>query len=86
MVEIKEPREGYVQVAGVPWLARMIDKARLDAAGVIDQLDLEYPCPMDRGLLQQLGIDGKEFQHIATTAQTDDEIIEELKKRNAIKL
>ena len=80
----KEPREGYVQVAGIPWLARMIDKARLEAAGEIEEYDLEYPCPMDRGLLKQLGIEGKDFQNIVVNALNDDEIVTELKKRNAL--
>ncbi len=84
MAEIQEPREGYVTVAGIPWLARMIDKARLEAAGVIDELDLEYPCPMDQQLLQKLGISGKAFQEIATQNQSDQAIVDELKKRNAL--
>lgn len=80
----KQPREGFVQVAGIPWLARMIDKARLEATGDIEQFDLDYPCPMDRGLLQQLGLSGKEFQQIVMSHETDDGIVAELKKRNAI--
>ncbi len=84
MAATKEPRPGHVQIAGIPWLARMIDKARLDAAGEIEPFDLEYPCPMDQQLLHQLGLKGDEFQQIAVDAKTDEEIIEALKKRNAI--
>jgi hypothetical protein len=59
----------------------MIDKARLEAAGTIDVLDLEYPCPMDRSLLSQLGLDGKTFQQIAVSADSDEAILAELKSR-----
>lgn len=79
MPTAQEPRSGSVTVAGVPWLARMIDKARLEAEGTIEQLDLEYPCPMDQGLLRQLKIDGKTFQQIATSSKNDDEIVQKLK-------
>jgi hypothetical protein len=86
MADIKEPREGYVQVAGIPWLARMIDKARLQAQGQLEPLDLDYPCPMDRGLLQQLGIGSNDFQQIVVSSESDDQIVEELRKRNALKV
>lgn len=79
--DAQEPRSGGVVVGGIPWLARMIDKARLEASGQIDIFDLEYPCPMDRGLLSQLGLDGKTFQQIAVNAASDAEILTELKKR-----
>jgi hypothetical protein len=75
----KEPRDGSVSIAGIPWMARMIDKARLEAAGEIEQFDLDYPCPMDRRLLNQLGIDGKTFQQIAVENQDDAVIVEKLK-------
>ncbi len=81
----KEPRAGSVQVAGVAWLARMIDKARLDAQGEIEQYDLEYPCPMDRGLLRELGLSGEEFQQIVMSSENDEEIVAALKERDAIK-
>ncbi len=78
-----EPRSGSVPVGGIPWLARMIDKARLEAAGEIEPFDLEYPCPMDSGLLSRLGVDAKTFQRIAVNAKTDEEILAELKKIGA---
>jgi hypothetical protein len=75
-----EPRSGQISVGGIPWLARMIDKARLEAAGEIDQYDLEYPCPMDQGLLRQLGLDGKTFQQIAVNAKNDAEVLSALQQ------
>ncbi|MCE3234315.1 MAG: hypothetical protein K0Q50_495 [Vampirovibrio sp.] len=78
-----EPRSGNVEVGGISWLARMIDKARLEAAGEIEQYDLEYPCPMDQGLLRQLGIDAEIFQNIAVSASTDEQVVFELERVGA---
>ncbi len=75
-----EPRDGNVQVGGIGWLARMIDKARMEAKGEIEQYDLEYPCPMDQSLLRQLGVDGKVFQNIAVSASTDEQVLFELER------
>jgi hypothetical protein len=69
------PREGSVTLGGHPWLARMLDKARLDAAGEIEPYDLEYPCPMDQRCLSKLGIDAKTFQSIAVDHKTDAEVL-----------
>lgn len=80
---MKEPREGSVQVGGISWLGRMIDKARLEAAGQIEKLDLEYPCPMDQQLLRQLNVDAKTFQNIAVSANTDEQILFELQRIGA---
>lgn len=79
----KEPRGGSIEVEGVSWLARMIDKARLQKAGEIEQFDLEYPCPMDQGLLRQLNITSELFQQIAVSANNDETVVKELKKAGA---
>lgn len=79
MTAQSEPRSGNITLGGYPWLARMIDKARLEAQGIIDDFDLEYPCPMDRNLLGQLGVDARIFQQIAVNAKTDQEILDQLK-------
>lgn len=75
---VPQPRQGSVSLGGHPWLARMLDKARLDAQGTIGELDLVYPCPMDQRLLQQLGIAATTFQAIATTHTTDEEVLQAL--------
>lgn len=75
------PREGYVVLAGKPWLARMIDKARLSAEGLLEALDLDYPCPLDQRLLRELGMDGQTFQAIVVSCQTDQAIIEALEAK-----
>lgn len=78
MIDPNEPRSGGIILAGLPWLARMIDKARLSASGEIEAYDLEYPCPRDQGLLSQLGIEAETFQQIACQSKTDTEILEKL--------
>lgn len=78
-----EPRAGSEQMGGIPWLARMTDKARLQAAGQLEQYDLDYPCPMDQNLLRQLGIDSDIFQRIAVSASTDAQILFELQRIGA---
>lgn len=79
----QEPRSGAVEVGGIGWLGRMIDKARLEAAGEIAQFDLDFPCPMDRNLLSQLGLDSKTFQKIAVEQSSDDAILSEMKAAGA---
>lgn len=79
----KQPRDGSVMVGGHPWMGRMIDKARLDAAGEIEAFDLVYPCPMDRQLLGRLGVDAPMFQRIATQNETDEAIVKALQEAGA---
>ncbi|MEM0952395.1 MAG: DUF5069 domain-containing protein [Cyanobacteria bacterium P01_H01_bin.74] len=79
----KAPRDGHVSIDGTPWLARMIDKARLERTGEIVQFDLDFPCPMDRQLLSKLGIDAKQFQEIAVTSPDDASIVKALKVAGA---
>lgn len=78
-----EPRSGSTQVGGISWLARMIDKARLEKAGEIDQYDLEFPCPMDQNLLRELGVEATVFQNIAVSSSTDEQILFELERVGA---
>lgn len=72
------PRPGYIKVGGFTWLGRMIDKARLRAAGLGDYI---YPCPSDRQLLQQLGLTSNDFLAIIHRAATDDEVLGALQAR-----
>lgn len=80
---MSEPRSGNVEVGGISWLARMIDKARLEAAGEIEEFDLDFPCPMDQRLLQKLGVEAKVFQNIAVSSTTDEQILFELQRVGA---
>ncbi|MFM7468772.1 MAG: DUF5069 domain-containing protein [Vampirovibrionales bacterium] len=62
---IPEPRSGGITLEGLPWLARMTDKARLQPTGALTILDLDYPCPMDQQLLRKLQLTGESFQALA---------------------
>jgi hypothetical protein len=80
---MEAPRSGDIRVGGLPWLARMIDKARLSESGQIEQYDLEYPCPMDQSLLRDLGVDAETFKGIAVSASTDEQVLFELQRVGA---
>lgn len=71
-----EPRGKDVVIGGIPWLARMIDKARAEANGTIE--DYIYPCPKDQELLQKLGISAEEFLQLVVENKSDEEIIAKL--------
>lgn len=74
-----KPRGRDVVIGGIPWLARMTDKARAKAAGTIG--DYIYPCPQDQKLLAQLGLSGEEFLKIAVEARSDAEVVDAVKAR-----
>ncbi len=75
-----KPRGRDVVIGGIPWLARMTDKARAKAAGTIG--DYIYPCPVDQRLLRELGLTAEEFQAIALQAKTDEEVVELVRQRS----
>lgn len=75
-----KPRGRDVVIGGVPWLARMADKARAKAEGTIGEYI--YPCPMDKRLLDASGVSAEAFLEIATSAASDEALAEEFKKRS----
>ncbi len=77
MAEAFKPRARSLVIGGIPWLARMIDKARAEADGTIGEYI--YPCPIDQRVLGELGISPEEFTEIATSASGDAEIIERVR-------
>ena len=52
----EEPAPMDAQLAGYPWLPRIIDKARASQAGTLGTY-YRYPCPIDTACLSLLGID-----------------------------
>ncbi|NLY11964.1 MAG: DUF5069 domain-containing protein [Firmicutes bacterium] len=74
-----QPRGRDVVIGGIPWLARMIDKARAKATDTIE--DYIYPCPQDQKLLEKLGMTADEFLEIVTQSSSDDDIVEKVKPR-----
>jgi hypothetical protein len=79
----QEPRAGSVVVAETPWLARMTDKARLEAEGTIKTFDLKFPCPMDQQCLSRIGLDAKTFQTLAVQNRNDETLIPALREAGA---
>ena len=73
-----KPRPRLRTIGGIEWLARMSDKSRAKAKGTIG--DYIYPCPADKKLLEALELDPDTFQKIATAANGDDQLVNEVKK------
>ncbi|HET6370458.1 MAG TPA: DUF5069 domain-containing protein [Nitrospiria bacterium] len=71
------PRSPKEALGGYAHLARMIDKARSKADGLLGEYI--YPCPLDKTLLEFLGISGEDFQ-TAARGRNDQEILAWLKK------
>lgn len=70
------PRPGEAMLAGYPWLARTIDKARAYNEGTLG--DYIYPCPIDKELLAEINFTGEELAEIVEQCDSDEEIIEHL--------
>ncbi len=76
MTEEFKPRARDLVIGGIPWIARMSDKARAKADGSIG--DYCYPCPIDQRVLGELGISAAEFLRIATGSDSDGKLVEEV--------
>ena len=74
-----QPRGRDLVIGGIPWIARMSDKARAKADGTID--DYIYPCPIDRRVLGELGISADEFIDMSVSSDTDAELVRQVRER-----
>lgn len=75
-----KPRGRDVVLGGIPWLARVADKARAKAEGTIG--DYIYPCPIDKRFLEAAGLSAEEFMQLAVENKTDDELVAAFKARS----
>lgn len=75
-----KPRGRDVVLGGIPWLARVADKARAKADGTIG--DYIYPCPIDRRFLEEAGLSADEFMQLAVENKTDEQLVEAFKARS----
>jgi hypothetical protein len=66
------PRSVREKLLGLVQVARTIDKAKAVAHGNIGEY--EYPCPMDEGLFEFLGMKSSDFLQSVKTAKNDAEI------------
>ena len=76
-----KPRSRALVIGGLPWLARMTDKARAKVEGTIG--DYIYPCPVDKRVLGELGVTAEEFTAIAIGNDTDAAVVSAVKGRLA---
>lgn len=71
------PRRWSVELDGVAWLPRLIDKARAATAGTLGGY-LYGQSPTDSGLLKVLGIGYRSFAALVTEASDDAGVAERL--------
>jgi hypothetical protein len=67
------PRSMRATAGGYAHLARMIDKCRAVLAGT--QGDYIYPCPLDRRLLDFVGITSDQFTAAVRSHQSDEAVV-----------
>jgi len=75
------PRRWNVRVDGIPWLPRLIDKARAAVAGTLGSY-LFGQSPMDRSCLRQFRISHREFARIAAQNESDEAVLAALVARD----
>src|SRR5215469_6428078 len=76
------PRGPRERLAGVSMLARTIDKARAQLAGMLGEYI--YDCPMDRQLFSTLGIAGDEFLEVVSRSPDDIAVVAWLRGRGSM--
>lgn len=67
------PRSPREKLAGYAHLARMIDKCRAVLAGT--QGDYIYPCPMDKRLLDFVGLTAEQFTEAVRARASDQAVV-----------
>jgi hypothetical protein len=75
------PRRWSDTLDGIPWLPRLIDKARAVQAGTLGAY-LYGQSPMDRSLLRALGLGHRSFASIVAQASDDDGVAAGLAARD----
>jgi hypothetical protein len=74
------PRRWTVEVDGIRWLPRMIDKARMRADGKLGAYLMGHS-PVDRALLYRLKLTTDQFVEIANSAPDDAGVLAALRAR-----
>ena len=68
-----KPRARGMIIGGIPWLARISDKAR---AMLNDRIGAYiYPCPADQRFLQDVEMSPEEFTELVAACPDDDAVI-----------
>lgn len=74
------PRRWNVEVDGIRWLPRMIDKARMHASGALGTYLMGHS-PVDKALLDRLAIGTDAFVDVVRTASDDASVLAALRAR-----
>ena len=72
-----KPRARGMVIGGIPWLARISDKAR---ARVHDRIGAYvYPCPADKRFLEDVQMSAEDFTALVADSADDDAVIERMR-------
>ncbi len=74
------PRRWSVELDGIRWLPRMIDKAHMSERGQLGSYLLGHS-PVDHALLTRFGVTTEQFAEIVRTAPDDDAVLAALRAR-----
>ncbi len=74
------PRRWNVELDGIRWLPRMIDKARMRERGRLGSYLLGHS-PVDRGLLTRAGLTTEQFASLVRDANDDEAVLVALRSR-----
>jgi hypothetical protein len=74
------PRRWNVELDGIRWLPRMIDKARMSEAGTLGTYLIGHS-PIDRALLTRLGITTEQFIRIVASESNDAGVLAALRSQ-----
>jgi hypothetical protein len=80
-LRVRPPRRSSDELGGIRWLPRIIDKLRAARAGTLGPYIL-CQSPMDRWLLQQLGLSHDDLAEIIAASQDDDGVLVALSARD----
>jgi hypothetical protein len=75
------PRRWNVELDGIRWLPRMIDKARMRGRGELGSYLLGHS-PVDHGLLTRAGVSTEQFAGLVRAAADDDAVLAALRSRD----
>jgi len=75
------PRRWNVELDGIRWLPRMIDKARMRSRGQLGSYLLGHS-PVDHGLLKRAGVSTERFAEMVGAAVDDDAVLAALRSND----
>ena len=68
-----KPRARGMVIGGIPWLARIADKARARSTERIGAY--VYPCPADKRFLEDVQMSAEAFTELVAACPDDDAVI-----------